>query len=423
MPDHTEPTATSAAFADGFAVDPGVRSGSAAVIGFNALLYVAGRYLPEYLRVLGAHSALIGLFGSLGLLIAAVYPHISARLEDASLPNDGSLIAVLASLGVLLWLAAPQLGRLWPIPAWAWVFAGLVCVGVWRSVGPGSVVGLTAIDRLSERLPADAARFVIFIAGLLVVTGLLAVTGEFTVGFQIALALAAALGVTAIVLDARSDAVDDDGSERTFVAAPELVADLRSVPRQYRPLLVCDALVRFALGMISVFVVITITSVLQLDATAFGYRFAPGAVFGVLATLELAVAGATIVPGARLAAAGRRSGIAFLSYLVAAGFPFVLVSAPTEPLVVGALFAVFGLRFAGRPARRELIADALAEAEHGAVESYRLVRNVLTVPSALIGGLAYAVDPTVAFWLASVVAIVGVREFLSFAARSRLDER
>lgn len=174
--------------------------------------------------------------------------------------------------------------------------------------------------------------------------------------------------------------------------------------------------------MVSVFVVVTVTSVLQVEAHVVGYRLEPSTFFGVLLLVELSVALAAVVPTTRLASNAGRVWIVLLGFLVSASFPLLLVGVPATPVVVGVLFAFFGLRLAGRPARRALIADTITETEtDGGLESYRLLRDAVTVPSALLGGVLYAISPTFAFTLATVIGVIGVREFMEFAIRPYVE--
>jgi hypothetical protein len=81
--------------------------------------------------------------------------------------------------------------------------------------------------------------------------------------------------------------------------------------------------------------------------------------------------------------------------------------------VVGLLFALSGLRFAGLPAHKALIVGpARADAGGRVVGSYYLVRNAVTIPSAAVGGWLYAGSPAVAFGAATVVGLLGTGYFL-----------
>jgi hypothetical protein len=82
---------------------------------------------------------------------------------------------------------------------------------------------------------------------------------------------------------------------------------------------------------------------------------------------------------------------------------------------VALLFALSGLRFAGLPAQKALIVGPAERGAGGRVTgTYYLVRNVVVVPSAAVGGAIYAVSPETAFLSASGVALVGVALFAVF---------
>lgn len=406
----------------------GVSAVTVAVVLFNALLYATSRYVPEYLRATGAHPVVIGLFGSVVMLLAVLYPYLGPQIRGRfDGPGPTGLIGGLVSLGFVCWLVAPQLGRLWPIPAWVYVVVGTVLVGTWRAVGfettAASAENGWLYGRASDLPPADEAVEVAGLVGaILLLVGLLAGVSDFVTGFQVALALAASLGVTVTALLYGSDDRPARVLPGTFGGPSSIVSDLRSIPRRLRPLLVGDTLIQFALGMIGVFVVVTVIGVLRVEAHVLGYRLGPSAFFGVLMLVEVSVALTVSILVARPSSGTRRNAVVFLSALVSASFPLLLVGVPATPLAVGVLFAVFGLRFAGRPARRASIAAELEDGEaEGVVESYQLVRNALVVPSALVGGVFYAISPTLAFMLSTVVGVIGLRELMEFAVRRHVD--
>jgi len=167
--------------------------------------------------------------------------------------------------------------------------------------------------------------------------------------------------------------------------------------------------------MVYVFFVIVVVDFLGVGVTAFGRTLRPDAFFGVLLALEMVVALLTMVPVARLAERVGLKPVVALGFAVYAVFPILLIDAPPDPLVVGALFAFSGLRFAGLPAHKALIVGP-AEADAGGrvTGSYYLVRNVVVIPSAALGGWLYGVDPRLAFGLATAVGLVGTGYFIVF---------
>ncbi|WP_336343208.1 MFS transporter [Halalkalicoccus ordinarius] len=390
---------------------------------FTVLIYVISRYIPEYLRLLGAHPAIIGLFGSVVMLLAVSYPYLWRYFQKTSNSVDSlALMGTIASSGLLLWLIAPQLGRLEPIPAWVYVLLGVVLIGSWRPIGL-ETIGITGNSWLREHMPESRLRTKLvqlggLVAGILLVTALLAAVPGFVIGFQVILAVTAAAGVTAAVIYYHADTEPRTVSTRQFRGWTAILSEVRSLPDGLRPLLIGDTLVQFALGMVSVFIVVTVTSVLEFNAHLFGYQLSASAFFGVLIFLEVSTGLIATVPVSYFTSRNGRCGTVFASFFISALFPLVLIGMATTPLSLGILFAIFGLRFAGRPAREALIA---AETGRGGgdkgTESYRLVRDVLTIPSALIGGAIYAISPIFAFVLATVIGILGVREFMEFTVQ------
>ncbi|MFB6169940.1 MAG: MFS transporter [Haloarculaceae archaeon] len=416
---------------------------SLAMFAFSLAFQMTGRYVPEYLRTLGAGAAVVGLYGSVGNLISALYPYPGGALSD----RIGSRLAltlfgVVATLGFGLWALAPALelavGGL-VIPAWAWVFVGLFLAQAWKSFGLGATFAVVRQSVPDAELAAGFAatetfRRVGFLVGPLLAAGILALTSGFVDGFQRVLLLAAALGAVATVAqhllyDASEDTVGD-----SFRGVGAIIDDLRSLPAALRPLLVADTLVRFANGMVYVFFVIVVTDFLEVGLrtpalsvgglTVPAVSLAPAAFFGILLGVEMVVALVSMVPVARLAERVGLKPVVAVGFAVYAVFPVLLIAAPADPRVLVALFAFSGLRFAGLPAHKALIVGPAERDAGGRVTgSYYLVRNTVVIPSALLGGVVYGIErvtvaglslggPTVAFGTATVVGLLGTGYFL-----------
>jgi MFS family permease len=370
---------------------------SLAIFGFSLAYQMTGRYLPEYLRVLGAGAGVIGLYGSLGNLLGAVYPYPGGAVSDR-IGSRAALTAfgVLSTVGFGLWLAAPALAEASvagvAVPAWTWLFVGLVFAQAWKSLGLGATFAVVkqsvAPDRLATGFAStETFRRVGFLVGPLFAAGLLAASPTFVGGFQRVLVLAVAFGLLATTVQHVLYEAGADTVGKSFGGAAALVADLRSLPSPLRPLLVGDTLVRFANGMVYVFFVIVVTDFLGVGVSAFGVDLAPAAFFGVLLAVEMAVALLTMVPVANLARRVGLKPVVGLGFLVYAVFPVLLISAPPDALVLGLLFAFSGLRFAGLPAHKALIVGPAEAGAGGRVTgAYYLVRNVGVIQSAALGG-------------------------------------
>jgi MFS family permease len=187
------------------------------------------------------------------------------------------------------------------------------------------------------------------------------------------------------------------------------------MPDPLRPLLLGDTLVRFGNGMVYAFVIFVITDIWELEATVLGIALGPAAFFGVLLAVEMSVALVSMYPVARLAERTGLKPVVALGFLVYAVFPVLLINAPADPLIVGALFAFSGLRFAGLPAHKALIVGPAKRDAGGRVTgTYYLVRNAVVIPSGVVGGWLYGVDPTLAFTVATAIGLLGTALFLVF---------
>src|ERR1700693_6362724 len=85
------------------------------------------RYLPEYLRFLGASALIVGAFGTLRDLLDAAYAYPGGWLSDR-LGNRRALLffGVLTTAGFLLYFAWAS------IPG---IFVGVFLVMAWKSLG------------------------------------------------------------------------------------------------------------------------------------------------------------------------------------------------------------------------------------------------------------------------------------------------
>ncbi|MFC5971116.1 MFS transporter [Halomarina salina] len=406
---------------------------SLAMFAFSLAFQMTSRYVPEYLRVLGAGAVVIGLFGTLGNVISFAYPYPGGALSDRIGSRRAlTLFGLLSSLGFVVWLFADVFGVVTTGPVTlgpvslpeltipVGVFLGLLLAQCWSSFGLGATFAVVKQATTPERLATgfastETVRRLAFLLGPLVAAAVLA-TYAFEDGFRVVLAIAAAVAFVGTVAQHRLYDATEDTLGKSFAGVGQVVADLRSLPEELPPLLVGDTLVRFANGMVYTFFVIVVVEFLEVGATlpVVG-RLDPAAFFGVLLAVEMTVALLTMAP---VAALSRRVGlkpVVALGFLVYAVFPILLVSAPADPLVVTLLFAFSGLRFAGLPAHKALIVGpAAADAGGRVTGSYYLVRNFAVIPSAALGGLLYEYSPELSFTVASAVGLVGVVLFLVF---------
>jgi len=423
-----------------FALERDVLVLSVAMFAFSLGFQMTSRYVPRYMSVLGAGAVAVGLFGTAGNLVGAVYPYPGGAVSD----RIGSRLALtlfgLAStVGFVVWLFAPLFGTV-RLPAvgstvdvagretvvgWSepdvvpvGIFLGLLFAQAWKSFGLGATFAVVkqAVepDRLATGFAStETVRRTAFLLGPLLAAGILSIFA-FEPGFRVVLSVAAGFGLLATVVQHFLYDASGDTVGKSFEGVGTVVDDLRSMPDPLRPLLLADTAIRFANGMVYVFFVIVVTEFLRVGVTlpVVG-RLSPEAYFGVLLALQFVVALLVMVPVARLT---RRIGlkpVVAAGFLVYAVFPVLLINAPADPAVVALLFAFSGLRFAGLPAHKALIVGPAEAGAGGRVTgSYYLVRNVVVVPSAAVGGAIYAVSPRTAFTAATAVGLVGVALFV-----------
>ncbi|OYR57120.1 MFS transporter [Halorubrum ezzemoulense] len=424
-----------------FALERDVFVLSIAMFAFSLGFQMTNRYLPEYMVALGASGFVVGLFGTFGNVISAIYPYPGGAVSDRIGSRYAlTLFGLLSTLGFLVWLVAPGVAPIAVggliVEPWVWIFVGLVLAQAWKSFGLGATFVVVKQATDPSRLAAGFAstetfRRTAFLVGPVLAAVLIGLRAEFTVSFQFVLAVAVAFGVLGtlvqhVLYDASGDSFGD-----SFAGLDRVRRDLREMPAPLRPLLVGDTLVRFANGMVYVFFVLVVTQFFQvgLDATvalggfAYDVDLSPQAFFGYLLGVEMLVALLIMVPASRLAERIGLKPVVAVGFAVYALFPVVLIYAPALagsalPLsaVMIAVFAFSGLRFAGLPSHKALIVGPAEQGAGGRVTgTYYLLRNTVVIPSAAVGGYLWDfVSPEVAFTVAAVVGLVGTGYFLAF---------
>ncbi|AFO56927.1 MULTISPECIES: MFS transporter [unclassified Natrinema] len=418
---------------------------SAAMFAFSLGFQMTNRYMAEYMSALGASAVVIGLFGSFGNVVSAVYPYPGGAISD----RIGSRYALTAfgccsTVGFGIWLIAPAFADVSVGPtslAIVAIFLGVLLAQAWKSFGLGATFAIVKQAVPPSQLAAGFAstetfRRTAFLVGPLFAAALFypfgSSDGEIVTAFQLILVVAVVVGALGTVVQHLLYRPDDDvGTE--FEGVARLLADLRSMPDELRPLLVGDTLVRFANGMVYVFFVIVVTRVLEVGLTLSlptvgTVTLSPQSYFGLLLSIEMLVALLTMLPAAKAAERIGLKPVVALGFAVYAVFPILLINAPDDAAVLAGLFAFSGLRFAGLPAHKALIVGPAEMGAGGRVTgAYYLLRNLLVIPSAALGGLLwsgvsnpvtgselFAGDPTVAFGVATAIGLVGTAYFLVF---------
>ena len=352
------------------------------------------RYLPEYLRFLGASALVVGAFGALQDLLDAAYAYPGGWLSDR-LGNRRSLIlfGCLTTVGFLVYL-------LWR--SIAGVFFGVFLVMAWKSFGlpatfslvaeelEGSrrVVGFT-VQSILKRLPMVVAPP---IGGLLIER--LGMARGMRTGFLVSIALSLAMvAVLWVSLRGRRHA-------RGEPLAPALPRGPKTKTRLHptlKRLLAADCLIRLCEGLPDVFLVVWALEVLRISPSQ----------FGLANSVLMGTAIVSYFPAAALAHRVEKKPFVILTFLFFTLFPLAVVLSRSFPHLLAA-YAVGGLREVGEPARKALIVDlATLGARAKTVGLYYAIRGFVVAGAAAVGGALWTIRPSLTFQVAALLGVAG----------------
>jgi MFS family permease len=424
-----------------FALERDVLVLSLAMFAFSLGFQMTNRFLTEYMVALGASGFVVGLFGTFGNVISAVYPYTGGAVSDRIGSRYSlTVFGLISTVGFVVWLFAPNVGAFTvagvTVEPWLWIFVGLLLAQAWKSFGLGATFAVVKQATDPSRLAAGFAstetfRRTAFLVGPVLAAVLIGLDPQFTVSFRYVLAVAVVFGVVGtamqhVLYDASEDSLGD-----SFEGLAQIRRDFREMPEPLRPLLVGDTLVRFANGMVYVFFVLVVTQFFQvglettigLGGVSYDVSLSPQAFFGYLLGVEMLIALLIMAPAAKIAEYVGLKPVVAVGFAVYAVFPVVLIFAPqlagsvvSLSAVMIAVFAFSGLRFAGLPSHKALIVGPAERGAGGRVTgTYYLIRNLIVIPSAAIGGYLWDfVSPEVAFTVAAVIGILGTGYFLVF---------
>jgi MFS family permease len=350
------------------------------------------RFIPKYLEALGASVTVIGFFGTCQDFLDGVYQYPGGWIGDRYGRRRALMFFVL--------LAMIGYGLYWWAPTWPFVFAGLVFGMAWSSMASPTLFAVVGDALPKERralgftVQSILRRIPIAVAPTL---GGLAIAAYGVLdGVHLGLALTVALAAVTVV------AVQRVSIPVTRDEVPvNIMAVWRSLPTPLRWLLTSDILIRTCEGLVDVFLILYAINVVGISAPAYGV------LIGVQATTAIV----SYLPGARLADRIGRRPFVIATFVAFAAFPVSVVLAHGFTTLIGA-FIVGGLREVGEPARKAMIVDLVRPSLRArSIGLYYLIRSLTIAPAAFIGGLLWSVTPTLPFWMAGAIGIVGVIVF------------
>ncbi len=364
------------------------------VYGFGEELWF--RYLPEYLRVLGASAFTVGLFGTAKDFLDAAYAYPGGVLSDR--------LGTRRSLLLFGSLTAAGFAAYFFFPSIPGVFLGLLLVLCWQSLGLPATFALIGEELEGGRriagftVQAVLKRVPIVVAPPL--GGWLLERMGMRQGMKVGFAVSIALSV-AMLLALRRGLRDRDGETRGPVALsprPSLQGrGWRRLPPALRQLLIADCLIRFCEGMPDVFLVIWAIEVVKISPSR----------FGLLTAALMGTAIVSYLPAAALAERAEKKWFVLLTYFFFSLFPLAVLFSRSFPWLAAA-FVIGGLREIGEPARKALIVDLSDPGARGrTVGLYYAIRGFAVAGAAAAGGALWTIHPSATFLAAAALGLAG----------------
>ena len=347
------------------------------------------RYLPEYLRALGASALLVGVFGTVRDLLDAAYAYPGGVLSDRLGTHRALLLfGGMSTAGFGIYL-------LWGSPAG--VFAGLAFVMAWKSLGLPATFALIGEELDVRRrivgftVQAVLKRIPIVLAPPL--GGLLLERFGVRAGMKAGFAISILLSLVMLGRLARSLRPE---KEATAPRGPFASGKVR-LDSSLCQLLVADCLIRLCEGLPDVFLVLWAIEVMKVSPSQ----------FGLLTSILTATAIVSYFPAAALAGRAEKKSFVVLTYVFFSLFPLAVVLSRSFSALAAA-FVLGGLREIGEPARKALIVDLSDPGARGrTVGLYYAIRGFSVAGAAAIGGALWTFRPSLTFFVASALGLAG----------------
>jgi MFS family permease len=374
------------------------------VIGAGEELWM--RFVPKYLKDVGAAVFVIGLYDALRTLLGAVYAYPGGVVVDRWGHRRAfvafNLVSIIGYALVLL------------IPHWGAVIAGMFLFLSWSCFSLPATFSLVAaaleanrhsmgigVQMVIRRLPIMIAPF---FGGMLI--DRFGVVG----GVRIALIISIVLSAAAIFVQRQIQ--DDPKPETATRERINFWQSLRAFNSPMRRLLLSDILIRFCERIPYAWVVIF----------AMDYLGLSGKEVGVLITVEMLAATLCIIPSSYFADRYGREPFVIATFIMFAIFPLSLMASKTFAALIVA-FTIRGFKEFGDTSRKALIIGYCDPDRCGQmVGAYYLVRDLIVAPAALIGAYLWSQGAALNFLAAAGVGIAGTIFYIKTIRDQRMDD-
>jgi MFS family permease len=391
-PAENHPLSRRARFAGFFGLDRNIVAVSGAMFLLALGENLWRRFLPKYLQAFGAPITAIGLFGTLEDLLDGLYQYPGGWIADTFGRRRALvLFTALAAAGYLVFLE---------MSTWWMAFAGLALIMAWDAMASPTLFAVVgdslprSMRTMGFTVQSVLRRVPIMIAP--VIGGAVVATRGIVDGVRVGLIVSIVLAVVTVVVSmrVRIPVIRD--------AAPIGFAGVwKRMPRSLRWLLASDIFIRTCEGMVDVFLVIYALNVIHVTTVD----------FGVAVAVQSASAILVYIPAARIARRIGKKPFVVATFIMFSLFPLTVVWAASFAWLLLA-FVVGGLGEIGEPARKAMIIDLAEPALRARVVGmYYLCRSVAIAPAAFVGGLLWKISPSMPFYVASSIGLIGVVVF------------
>jgi MFS family permease len=359
------------------------------VIGAGEELWM--RFVPKYLKELGAAVLIIGLYDALRTLLGAIYAYPGGVLVDRWGHRRAfltfNIVSIVGYAVVLL------------IPHWGAVIAGMFLFLSWTCFSLPATFSLVGAALAPNRysmgvgIQSVIRRLPIMIAPIL--GGMLIDHFGVVPGVRIALIISILLSAGTIFVQRRLR------EEPTKVVAPverwNFLQSLRGFDAPLRRLLLSDILVRFCERIPYAWAVIFAMDYIGMSAKQ----------VGILTMIEVVMASLCIIPASYFADKSKREPFVLVTFIMFTLFPIMLLASRSFTMLAVA-FAVRGLKEFGDTSRKAiLIGSAEPERRGQMVGAYYLVRDLIVSLAALLGAYLWQLGPQLNFLGAAAFGVAG----------------
>jgi MFS family permease len=374
------------------------------VIGTGEELWM--RFVPKYLKDLGAGFLVIGLYDGIRTLLGAIYAYPGGVVVDRWGHRRAFLVFnILSIIGYAVVLL---------IPHWAAVIAGMFLFLSWTCFSLPATLSLVAatlnsdrhamgvgIQMIVRRLPIIAAPY---FGGMLI--------DRFGVIPGVRIALIVSIVLSAATLYVQRSFRDESKQEAgTIPDRWSFFQSVKSFNAPLRSLLLSDILVRFGERITYAWVIIF----------AMDYIGATGKQVGILTAVEMIAAAICIIPSSYFADKSRREPFVVATFIMFTLFPMWLLISRTFPMLLVA-FLIRGLKEFGDTSRKALILGYSDPDRRGQmVGAYYLVRDLIVSTGAIVGAYLWYVGPRLNLLAAALCGVIGTIIYVRHDRQARAD--